>query len=204
MRFLAALALFAALPASAASFSFTGSFGAQDDVQLFSFTIGSGSTVTMTTLSYAGGVNAAGATISPGGFDPVLSLFDSTGSLLNSSDDGTPPDINTDPSTGEAFDVYFQTLLGPGTYILALTHFDGFAIGPNVSDGFDPITIGGCPNGVFCDSKANNRTPDWALDILNVDQASMNAATVPEPSSIFLLGVGLLLAGRGLRKRRAA
>jgi hypothetical protein len=204
MRLLAILAVFAALPASAASFSFTGSFGAQDDVQLFSFTLGSNSTVTLTTLSYGGGVNAAGATISPGGFDPVLSVFDSTGALLTSSDDGNPPDINTDPVTGEAYDVYFQTLLSPGTYQLALTHFNGFAIGPNLSDGFDPITIGGCPNGVFCDSKANNRTSAWALDILNVDQASAIAAPIPEPSSIFLLGAGLLLAAGGLRKRRAA
>ena len=37
------------------------------------------------TWGYAGGTNINGSLISPGGFDPILSVFDATGGLLSSS-----------------------------------------------------------------------------------------------------------------------
>src|SRR5271166_7001129 len=88
-------------------FSFTGTFTQDDQLELFQFTAPSAS-VTLRTWSYAGGTNAAGHLISPGGFDPVLSLFDATGGLMSSSpltasnDDGAG--VGTDLSTGNAFD----------------------------------------------------------------------------------------------------
>ena len=45
---------------SANSFSFTGSFPTDNDVQLFSFSIAADGPVTFLTLSYAGGTNAVG------------------------------------------------------------------------------------------------------------------------------------------------
>ena len=56
----------------ATNLSFTGTFTHDDNVQLFTFVVGAPSTVTLRTWSYAGGVNAAGATIARGGFDPIL------------------------------------------------------------------------------------------------------------------------------------
>ncbi len=199
MRFLAVvLAACAALPAQAATISFTGTFDSDDDLELFSFTLGSASTVTMMTLSYAGGVNAAGDLIAPGGFDPILTLFDASGAFLAENDDGTPPDVGVDPVSGGAFDSYFELALGPGSYILALTQFDGFAAGSHLSDGFQPQTFFSCPNGTFCDTAGKNRTSAWAVDILGVDSAT---SAVPEPSSIMLLGLGLLAVAGGLRRR---
>ena len=67
----ASLMLLATAPASAASFSFSGAFSGDADVQLFSFTVGSGTTVSLSTTSYA-----------LGGFDPLLTVFDSSGIAL--------------------------------------------------------------------------------------------------------------------------
>lgn len=77
-----------AAQATPQNFSFTGTFSQDDNVQLFHFTVGDTSTVTLRTWSYAGGVNAAGQTIARGGFDPILALFDGTGVLINQNDDG--------------------------------------------------------------------------------------------------------------------
>src|SRR5262245_47769873 len=88
--------------AQADNFSFTGSFTQDDNVQLFNFTVGALSTVTLRTWSYAGGNNSAGNAISRGGFDPILALFNATtGALIGQNDDGSgvPTDI-----TGVAYD----------------------------------------------------------------------------------------------------
>src|SRR5215471_14280681 len=69
-------------PADAANFSFTGSLSTDDQVQMFNFNVGSTSSVTLRSWSYAGGTNSAGSTIARGGFDPILALFNSSGSLI--------------------------------------------------------------------------------------------------------------------------
>ena len=68
--------------AAAGNFSFTGTFSQDDQLQVFLFTAPSASTL-LRTWSYAGGTNAAGQVILPGGFDPILSVFDATGGLLS-------------------------------------------------------------------------------------------------------------------------
>ncbi len=74
--------------AQAANVSFTGSFATDDAVQLFNFSVGAPSSVTLRTYSYAGGVQANGNVVSAGGFDPILALFNSTGHLITQNDDG--------------------------------------------------------------------------------------------------------------------
>lgn len=181
--------------ASANTFSFTGSFTADDQVELFSFDVLASSTVTLQTLSYAGGTNAASLVIPSGGFDPILSLFDSSGNLLNVTNDGSP---NTDPSTGAALDSLLSLSLDPGMYTLALAQSDNQANGPTFADGFSEQGAGnftstyGCSNGFFCDITGANRNGNWALDISNVVSASETSSTVPEPKTILILLAGVI------------
>jgi hypothetical protein len=192
------------------TFSFTGSFTQDNDVQLFTFTINSPTTVSMETWSYAGGVNAAGATIPRGGFDPIVSLFSGNGTFIALNDDG--PTATVDPVTGVAYDSQLTQSLAAGKYFVALTQFDNFPI-KNLGDGFTEdgntnFTLQFAPpgsTGFFWDITPNQRTGNWALDIGPVDGAQLGGG-VPEPSSVVLGGISALaLAGlQYIRRRRLA
>ncbi len=206
-------ALASASLAHAGSFSFTGSFNQDDDVQLFSFTVGAPSNVTLVSLGYAGGVNAAGNTIAQGGLDTILALFDGAGNLIGQNDDGVCGAVPADSATGACWDTYlFLPNLAAGTYQVAVMQFDNFAAGSNLADGFVRQgqgnftgALGGCTNGSFCDvtgvAPGNNRTNQWAFDILGVESASQGGNEVPEPSTWALMGAGLA-AVVGLRRRK--
>src|SRR5262245_42410729 len=159
--------------ANADNFSFTGSFTNDNDVQLFSFTAVAASTITLRTWSYAGGINAAGASIARGGFDPILALFNSSGALIGQNDDGGPALVATDLS-GQAWDTFFTALIGPGSYTVAVMQYNNFALGPNLSNGFTHdggppnFTAGltGCLTAPFCDVSGgafNDRDGHWAF-----------------------------------------
>jgi hypothetical protein len=194
------LGILAVSLASAANFSFQGSLTRDDQVQLFTFSVGSASTVTLRTWSYAGGVNAAGTTIARGGFDPILALFNSSGVLINENDDGGS-NVPADSVTGANFDTYLQSMLNPGTYTVSVMQYDNFANGPNLSDGFittnSPTftSVFGCSNGRFCDVNADNRNANWAFDVLGVDSAVIPTppppSGVPEPATVSMMIAGL-------------
>jgi hypothetical protein len=195
----------AASPAHAVDFSFTGSFSQDDEVQLFNFSIGATSTVTLRSYSYAGGTNAAGQTIARGGFDPILALFDSTGLRIGENDDGGDPLVPADAVTGRFYDTFLLLAdLPAGDYTVSVMQYDNFSIGPNLSNGF---TFAGAGNfrssqncAQFADATGDCRNGNWAFDILNVNQAVVVAT--PEPATLAILGAGLLgLAG--IRRRRA-
>lgn len=80
---------FATGSVNTANFSFTGNFSNDDEVQPFNFSVvGSAADVSLRTWSYAGGMNAGGTEIARGGFDPVITLFDSvTGVKITENDD---------------------------------------------------------------------------------------------------------------------
>src|SRR4051794_23762944 len=96
------------VPARAANFSFTGNFMNDDEVQIFNFSILDPADVTLRTLSYGGGTSANGNVITPGGFDPIITLFDDAGNFITDNDDDDDDNVIDaalpDPVTGEAFD----------------------------------------------------------------------------------------------------
>src|SRR5260370_27898570 len=127
--------------ATADSFSLTGIFTQDDQLELFQFPAPSASLI-VRTWGYAGGTNANGQVILPGGFDPFLSVFDATGGLLSSSPlRGTNNDgvgVATDVTTGYAFDslLALNTLSPGGTYVLVLSQNDNLPFGTTYGDGF--------------------------------------------------------------------
>lgn len=175
--------------ANATDFSFTGNFEDDNEVQEFHFTVAeAASDVTLRTLSYAGGTNAAGAEIARGGFDPIVALFDgSTGNLIDQDDDGSVI-VDPDPASGRSWDSFLMRNLSAGDYTATVTQFGSFANGPLLADGF----MGSSGTGFA------SRDSHWALDILNVNSATIGASYVsanpiPEPERY-----ALLLAGLGL------
>ncbi len=181
--------------------SFTGAFSFDDSIQQFTFTLGSGATVT-----YAGGTNANAMVIPRGGFDPWLSLYNAGGTLLQSVDNGTCGQVGTDLVTGACFDSFISVALGTGTYTLVLSQSDNQPAGGMLSDGFtntgNPTFTSsfGCTNGQFCDSNADNRTNKWAVDLDNVTSAQ-GPSGVPEPGTLVLLAGGFA-AIAVLRRRK--
>ncbi len=211
LRFVLALSLWAGA-ASAGSFSFTGTFTQDDQLEIFQFTAPSNN-VTLLTWGYAGGTNANSQLIPAGGFDPVLSLFDASGGLISSSplvatnNDGAS--VAIDPSTGNGFDSFLNlTTLAGSTYVLVLSQSDNLANGPDYGGGFSQQGAGnftpgefGCGGVSFCDATPAQRNGNWAVDILGVgDATDLSASTVPEPGSTMLLAAGF--AGLALLRQR--
>lgn len=210
-----AIALFSlTLPAACASFSFQGTFAHDNDVQYFSFNLLSAGTVTLQTLGYGGsadspgGTNAAGNIILPGGFEPVLQVYDAaTGAAaagtffpgISSSCGPSTPDLTRIPS---CYDIYTQIFLTSGSYILALAENPNAPVGAsNLSDGFQYDSDPTFNSNNFMGSFGFQGDNHWALDILSVDSASA-AGAVPEPSSALLAATGVLLAGLGALRRK--
>jgi len=179
----------------ASSFSFQGTFSTDDQLAEIPFILAGPATVNTVTYSYAGGTDQASQTIPEGGFDPWLSIFDSSGNLLFSNDDGTCGQVPADSVTGSCFDSYISESLGAGTYLLVLSESDNQPAGTSLGDGFTRTGQGdftgpefGCSDGSFCDANFANRSPNWEVDIDNVT----SAGSAPEPATIFLSAVGVI------------
>ncbi len=184
------------LPANAATLSsesFTGTLNSDDSVSLFNFTVDTPARVGIRTLSYGGGLLADGTDIPHGGFDPILTLFDSNNTFLGFNDDRGG---RSDPTIGSAYDSRIVRSLNPGTYTVAVSQFNNFH---NESNGNTPLagfhrqgepnftaSDFGCSAGQFCNADGDSRTNRWV-------------AEVPEPSTI--LGSGLILGLLGLFRR---
>ncbi|HVW86516.1 MAG TPA: DVUA0089 family protein [Bryobacteraceae bacterium] len=200
-----ALALGICLPARSASFSFGGQFVSDSDVRLFAFTLSAPGTITLKTWSYGGGMDAAGQTISNGGFATDLALYSGSGTLIDFTDSGSCPPQNPDPGTGLCGDSLLQAVNSPaGQYIVAVTEFFNIPNGLTLSAGFledgqgnftGPLLCG-TPGG-FMDIGCNTRNPNFTLDIVGAEAAS----AIPEPASLLMTGSGLILLAAGMMRR---
>lgn len=220
LPFAAAAAILASGAASAADFSFSGTFSQDDDVVIFDFMVGAPSTVTLRSFSYAGGTQADRTVVAAGGFDPIVAVFDAAGVLIGDQDDANDDGnvVPADPVTSDAFDVLLDLMLAAGSYSVAISQFENFAAGPNLSDGFDEsgadfTSAFGCAAGRFCDFGGFDRAPSFAFDILNVASAAVGDGTtggvetggggmsvIPLPAAGWL--AMLALGGLGAMRRR--
>jgi hypothetical protein len=151
------------------------------------FTVNTASTMQAITYSFGGGISQTGSIVPEGGFEPYLSLFDSSGDFLASTFQGTtcPPGANT--VGGSCFDVLLDGgLLTPGTYQIALTAFENMSLAENngagtLADGFTGLG-----------NLAQGENLTYAFDVIL-------PADVPEPSTagLFLIACASLF----LRKR---
>jgi len=195
---------------SHAALSYTGTFAQDDGQSVFDFTLASATSVTLRTWSFAGGTNAGGMSISPGGFAPVLSLFDAGGEqdLLALDRDGGPGSCGpraVDTISGFCWDAYLNLPLVAGSYVLVLTEDDNTPNGPTLADGFlrdgqgnfTAGLFGGAPGSSFILADGSQRTNMWAVDLIGVD----SQATAPEPGSaaMLMLGIAFLLSRRRLK-----
>ena len=193
--------------AQASTMSYAGSFTSDDEVLLIPVQVMNAGTVTLRTFGYAGGVDAAGDTISAGGFDPVLTLYDANGSFLVTNDDGPCGVLAADPTTGNCFDAYVSLALGAGSYTLALTEADNLPAG-DLSDGFTQVGNGdftcqeflGQP-GAFCDASPSQRDANYEVDVTT---PGGKVSPTPEPASFVLLLTGCLLLICQRRRLQAA
>jgi hypothetical protein len=154
-------------PARGANLSFTENLADPNATALFAFTADGISNVMIRSYSWGGGTNAAGTTISAGGFDLNMTLFNAAGNWYDERDDIGLGNL----------DFQFSRVLSAGIYQVAIAAFG------NNSAGFGTLTTSFNGNGDF-----DNRTSAYAFDILN---ASATATEVPEPSSL----IGTALAG---------
>lgn len=184
MKYLVFFAVFlCSFAANAANFSFTGNLAGDDDYQLFNFTLGSASNVTLHTTSYGNG-----------GFDPVLLLFDGvadpdTGlhALITYNDDEDGSDVSL-------WDSIIAESLEAGFYIIALAQSGhDEALFPFLEDAFSGQYGSGEHN-------FNGLLSTWSLNIEGVDAASIGASPVPVPAAVWLFG-SALMSLFGLRKK---
>ena len=198
--------LTATTTAFSAEVDFSGNFLHDNDALRFDFSVALPGVVTVFSSSWING-----------GFDPILTLWDSAGNQIAEQDDGGVVGTQQSDSVfynyGE-FDSFLNINLTAGSYIATLTQYDNFSVSTLLADGFlrnaDPLftSVFGCSYGRFCegslvDSNGNpvepNRTSAWELHFLNVASARLN--NVPEPSALMLIGLaGLALAGSRKRK----
>lgn len=159
------------------------------------FTVSATTTMQAITFGYGGGVNGHGATILQGGFEPYLSLFDASGTLLASTFFGItcPPGAHTNSIGSLCFDVELDGgLLNPGTYQIAISAFENMSLAEN--NGFGTLSDGFTGLG----NLAAGEDLHYAFDVVLGGTTS-----VPEPRTFSLLGAAALAICEFKKRQRS-
>jgi hypothetical protein len=154
----------------------TGTLPNQDTVLEESFTLANAGSFKASTISYASG-----------GFQPNLTLFDSSGTAIASQWATPPPGAAADPVTGLKLDSFLSADdLMPGSYVLAVTDWalSQSETATSLSDGFKSNFGNGM---TFVDVQGNIRTGTYALSV----NVTGPVSPTPEPASLFLMGPAL-------------
>jgi hypothetical protein len=141
-----------------------------------------------------GRVDVSTTSYATGGFSPILSIFDSTGLLVNYASGW---DSNSDAGLWWISDAGAR-------YTIALTEYDNFPNGIGggyLSDGFSHAGNGnftappGFPGGFYTGPDATvPLTGNWRVTISAPDAAgTLTASAVPEPASAVLTLAGAIL-----------
>ncbi|MEM1076947.1 MAG: DVUA0089 family protein [Pseudomonadota bacterium] len=186
--------------AQAASLGFTGQLADDSSLAIIEFTVSGNSNTVLRTVSYGGGVLPDGTMIDPGGFDPVLTVFQkSSGAFFGDRDDDVTGTVLPDPVTNQSYDAIFEldgNVTPAGSYYLVVSQYPNRSLGDpflgdfSVIDPFGTGALYGCSNGQFCDSTGANRTSDWAVILENVESAAPYAP-IPVPPALPLLASGM-------------
>ena len=174
----------------------TGTFQADNDVALFQFLLAGAANVTAFTTGFA-----------DTGFDPLIGLFRSSGSIVRyfNTAEGAEVDAENDDISDTNFDAALPAiLLDPGTYILALLQtgnnfnsgldgIDSLLAGFSADDSPDYRGEGGCAAG-GCNFTLN----------LTVDSGETPPSAVPEPGTLSLVALGsaAVLTSRFRKRQR--
>jgi hypothetical protein len=176
----------------------SGTFSNQAEVLEATFSLSSASSLTMYTTSYGGGKNLDGTTASAGGFQTMLTLYNSAGKYVM-GEQVTSPIATKDPATGLALDAYlFDANLPAGSYIAVLTDWlnQQPPTATNLSDGFVDLGSGGS---TFVDEQFNSRRATYALNL-----SAGSSAAAPEPATFWLVIPAAAVACLLRRKRKAS
>jgi hypothetical protein len=163
----------------------TGAFFADDNVQLFNYTVQNQGLVTIATTSF-----------SSGGFSPILSLFDSTGQFLF---DDSGYSSQTDALT--EYDNFPNAANDDGNLS------EGFQEDGNGNFTANPPFTPSPQPGAFYDGPGGLQlTGNWAVNFSAPDAAGLASSEVqaaPEPASfgLALTGAALLLVRKRLPRR---
>jgi hypothetical protein len=207
---------------SASTQSYTGTLANSESVFQTTVKITAGDGIVLQSFGFGGGTNASGTAISAGGTAPEVAVFDTTGGIVTDGlgnpygtsialgnyptfmgctlGEAAAPVIGGTPQCGDVTMTLDDLAAGDYTIVLSDSLYIANAIfdNGNLSEGFTDLT-----GGQFCNLEINgvacpNTSGNYALDVTTITPA----VATPEPTSLLLLGSGLLVVC--FKRRRAA